>query len=214
MFITKWATCNVIYAQQNKHKKSEKGNNTRVAMLTWSTNDVFLSVFQWTYICRCFEGILCFIQSSHATALSHISLWPCHHQHDPVHLWERRRVDWWIHSFQIQLNSSWGSLVKIKMFGTCSEKTCKMKRYFSCNASQMTFWSCKNYWSMVIHLFSHFTCPSSQFFQRRLEQATETWSASVCSISFCIKMDNGGSFKHVFTTFTKTQLSKVFLLTS
>lgn len=29
-------------------KVTKKSNNTRVAMLTWSTNDVFLSVFQWT----------------------------------------------------------------------------------------------------------------------------------------------------------------------
>lgn len=145
-FVTKWAPCNVIYAQQNKHKKShKKSKNTKVAMLTWSTDDVFLSVFQWTNMQMLQRYFMLHpIIPCHSLVTYHCghvitSTIPFTYEREGVLIGE------FIHS-----RFSW------------THRCSLVRSNWSCNASQLTSWSFYKTW-MVILLFSHFTCRTTHW---------------------------------------------------
>ena len=164
-FVTKWAPCNVIYAQQNKHKKSpKKSKNTKVAMLTWSTNDVFLSVFQCTnmQMLRRYLMLHPIIPCHSLVAYIIVAMSSPAQSRSPM----REKACWLVNSF---IPDSAELIVAVLWRSRCLEHVAKLVKWsnWSCNASQLTFWSCKNYWSMVIHLFSHFTCRTTHWDLKR-----------------------------------------------
>ena len=151
-------------------KQAQKKSKKKVTTPRWQCwHDQLMMCFSLFFsepICRCFKGILCFIQSSHATALSHIivAMSSPARSRSPM----REKACWLVNSF---IPDSPELIVAVLWISRCLEHVAKIVKWsnWSCNASQLTFWSCKNYWSMVIHLFSHFTCPSAQF-------KTKTWT--------------------------------------
>lgn len=148
-----------------RNKTSTKKVTKKVKTQRWQCwHDQLMMCFSLFFseqICRCFKGILCFIQSSHATALSHIivAMSSPARSRSPM----REKACWLVNSF---IPDS-AELIVVVLWGAIE-------------VAMLHNWPLevftKHGWSSFCSLISH------------VEQPTEAWSSSVCSISFCIKI--------------------------
>ena len=152
----------VIYAHQNKHKKSQKVTTERWQY--WHdqlmTNDVFLSVLQWTNM-QMLQRYFMFYPITQCHSLGHVitSTIPLTFEREGLLVGEI-------------IPDSAELIVAVLWRSRCLEHVAKLVQSinWSCNASQFTSWSCKNY--MYLHPSSLIETVSNP---QRLEQPTETW---------------------------------------